>query len=149
MMSDKSLFSSLYGMAPKEEFQYTAIIKLLLHFEWTWVGIIAMSDDDGENFMQDLLPVLSQSGICTAFTERMSSMIFSVADKYSVSQLENIVCHFNKTNVILINANIQTWLIVLFFLHTVKTEQVLQALIGKVWIMVAPWDMLHRHIIGM
>ncbi|XP_061469635.1 vomeronasal type-2 receptor 26-like [Rhineura floridana] len=56
-------------MVPKEEFQYPGIVKLLLHFRWTFTGLIAPDTDNGEGFMKTLRPLLLRSGICVAISE--------------------------------------------------------------------------------
>nr|XP_056719703.1 vomeronasal type-2 receptor 26-like [Euleptes europaea] len=62
---------SFYRMAPNEAHQYTGIIQLLLHFEWTWVGLLAVDDDSGEHFLKTLEPLLSKNGICLALMGRI------------------------------------------------------------------------------
>ncbi|XP_054850489.1 vomeronasal type-2 receptor 26-like [Eublepharis macularius] len=68
---DAMEFSSFYRTVPNEAQQYMGIIRLLLHFGWTWVGLLTADDDGGENFLKTLEPVLSQNEICLAFTERI------------------------------------------------------------------------------
>ncbi|XP_029435796.1 vomeronasal type-2 receptor 26-like [Rhinatrema bivittatum] len=43
-LSDRVQFPSFYQTVPDERFQYEAIIQLLKHFGWTWVGIVASDD---------------------------------------------------------------------------------------------------------
>nr|XP_056720335.1 vomeronasal type-2 receptor 26-like [Euleptes europaea] len=43
--SDKTQFSSLYQMVPKEVYQYMGVVRLLQHFSWTWIGLLAVDDD--------------------------------------------------------------------------------------------------------
>ncbi|XP_060038236.1 vomeronasal type-2 receptor 116-like [Erinaceus europaeus] len=43
-LSDKDQFPSLYQMAVKDKFLVRGLICLLLHFEWTWVGV-AITDN--------------------------------------------------------------------------------------------------------
>ncbi|KAG8140936.1 hypothetical protein E2320_003573 [Naja naja] len=63
--------SSLYCMVPKEENQYAGIIKLLLHFGWTWIGVFTFNKNKGEHFLQKMHPLFSQNGICLAFTQKI------------------------------------------------------------------------------
>ncbi|XP_062993274.1 vomeronasal type-2 receptor 26-like [Elgaria multicarinata webbii] len=58
-------------MAPNEASQHIGIIKLLKHFGWMWVGLIAVDDDSGDHFLEALEPLLSKEKICSAFTQRM------------------------------------------------------------------------------
>ncbi|XP_077169497.1 vomeronasal type-2 receptor 26-like [Paroedura picta] len=69
LLQDKQRFPSLYLTAPDNVFQYAAIAQLLLHFMWTWVGLIVPDHDSGHRFVQTLVPVLVHSSICVEFTE--------------------------------------------------------------------------------
>ncbi|XP_054836288.1 vomeronasal type-2 receptor 26-like [Eublepharis macularius] len=66
---ENSKSTSFYWMVPNEAHQYVGIIRLLQHFGWTWIGLFAVNNDSGEHFMQEMEPLLSQHGICTAFKE--------------------------------------------------------------------------------
>ncbi|XP_077169543.1 vomeronasal type-2 receptor 26-like [Paroedura picta] len=72
MQGNQLLLSSLYQMVPNEATQYFGIIKLLLHFKWTWIVLFVAEDDNGDRFLQILLPMFSENGICFDFTIRLS-----------------------------------------------------------------------------
>ncbi|XP_063158969.1 vomeronasal type-2 receptor 26-like, partial [Candoia aspera] len=63
--------SLLYCMVPNEDLQYIGVIRLLLHFGWTWIGVFVFDTNNGERFLQKLQPLLSQNGICLAFTQKI------------------------------------------------------------------------------
>ncbi|KAL8176411.1 UNVERIFIED_CONTAM: hypothetical protein K2H54_033616 [Gekko kuhli] len=44
-MNDETHLSSLYQMVPNEAHLYTGMVQLLLHFQWMWVGLIVLGDD--------------------------------------------------------------------------------------------------------
>ncbi|XP_066486316.1 vomeronasal type-2 receptor 26-like [Tiliqua scincoides] len=50
----KTHLPSFYRMVPNEEHQYKGIVRLLLHFQWTWIGIITVDDENGEKFVLPL-----------------------------------------------------------------------------------------------
>nr|XP_028560709.1 vomeronasal type-2 receptor 26-like [Podarcis muralis] len=58
-------------MVPNDSHQYMAIISLLKHFGWTWVGLYVVEGDGGEKFLQTLEPLLSKYGICSAFFQNI------------------------------------------------------------------------------
>ncbi|XP_066485760.1 vomeronasal type-2 receptor 26-like [Tiliqua scincoides] len=66
----KTVFPSFYRIDPNEIPQYMGLVWLLLHFQWNWIGLVAPDDDNGENFIKDLTPMLDQNDICVAFTKR-------------------------------------------------------------------------------
>ncbi|KAL8213309.1 UNVERIFIED_CONTAM: hypothetical protein K2H54_062135, partial [Gekko kuhli] len=72
ILKDKTRFPFFYQMARKEEAQYLGIVKLLLHFRWTWVGLLASDNDSGEKFKGTLTPLMVKNGICVAFAESIS-----------------------------------------------------------------------------
>nr|XP_034992571.1 vomeronasal type-2 receptor 26-like [Zootoca vivipara] len=62
-------FLSSYQMVPNDSIQFLGILQLLIHFKWIWIGFIADDNEKVEMFLQHMLPLLSQSGICLAFVE--------------------------------------------------------------------------------
>ncbi|XP_028560690.2 vomeronasal type-2 receptor 26-like [Podarcis muralis] len=71
---EETQFPSFYRMVPNEAHQYTGIISLLKHFGWTWVGLFVPNDNSGEYFNNKFQPLLSQNGICSAFTQRIQQI---------------------------------------------------------------------------
>nr|XP_056719676.1 vomeronasal type-2 receptor 26-like [Euleptes europaea] len=69
--TDVTKFPSFYRMVPNESHQYMGIIQLLLHFGWTWIGLLTVGDESGEHFLKTIEPLLSKYGICLAVTERI------------------------------------------------------------------------------
>ncbi|KAG8140926.1 hypothetical protein E2320_003548 [Naja naja] len=43
--------------------------------KWMWIGIFAVDNNDGENFLQKKQLLLSQNGNCSLFIERLSQII--------------------------------------------------------------------------
>ncbi|KAM6451837.1 vomeronasal type-2 receptor 26-like [Liasis olivaceus] len=53
------------------------ILQLLLHFRWTWIGVICQGNEIGERFLQEVLIMFSQNGICLDYTEQLLLEAFS------------------------------------------------------------------------
>ncbi|XP_066486764.1 vomeronasal type-2 receptor 26-like [Tiliqua scincoides] len=131
-----------HRMFPKSDHQYKGLLKLLLHFRWTWIGVIYVNIDSGEWFVQNVLPTFSQEGICFAFIDVMPKESFS-SDAYEMFHLwlgiyEAI--YRSTATVVLLYGEIQSIvffrmlpLMKIFWDAPVKTK-------GKVWIMPAQMD---------
>ncbi|XP_053216074.1 vomeronasal type-2 receptor 26-like [Podarcis raffonei] len=76
VMNDKTPGLPFYQMIPKETIQYEGILSLLLHFKWTWVGVVLMDTTEGERFVQTVVPMFSQNGICFDFIVRIPTLTF-------------------------------------------------------------------------
>ncbi|XP_077169305.1 vomeronasal type-2 receptor 26-like [Paroedura picta] len=69
-------YLSIYQMVPDDTYQYRGVIQLLHHFRWTWIGLLAIDDDNGNQFLQRIVPLLSENSICFAFTYKLPKMTF-------------------------------------------------------------------------
>ncbi|XP_042329827.1 vomeronasal type-2 receptor 26-like [Sceloporus undulatus] len=144
-LKDKVQFPSFYRMIPNESAQYVAIIKLLKHFGWTWIGLIVSDDDNGEMLLRTLIPQLLQSSICLAFKEIIPRMKQHWAgytegkipynDKLSRMHL---ILSSADTDVILIHGDSQSMeglRVILYFNEFVEMKPT-----EKIWIITAQWD---------
>ncbi|XP_061469634.1 vomeronasal type-2 receptor 26-like [Rhineura floridana] len=134
VLSDKTQFPFFYRVVPNEEAQYPGIVKLLLHFRWTFIGLIAFDTDNGERFMKTLTPLLLRSGICVAISETFPRL--------------------NKNKIKVNPLPFQKWEQLHVFVYCVETNSVILGIIiiekifhqaiksieGKVLITTAMWD---------
>ncbi|XP_077774311.1 vomeronasal type-2 receptor 26-like [Podarcis muralis] len=135
-------FPSFYRMVPNEVHQYKGIVHLLQYFQWIWVGIVASDNDNGERFMQTLIPMLSKHGICTAFKEKTPSVSNALENFSSLELIRAkssvIVTH---VKVLVACADTQTMTSLLWMTYYFSLlEDVTQMSMGKVWILTAEWD---------
>ncbi|XP_060128221.1 vomeronasal type-2 receptor 26-like [Zootoca vivipara] len=121
-------------MIPKDDHQYRGIVKLLLHFRWTWIGLFAPDNDNGERFLRSLTPMLTLNGICVAVSYRIPEMTQSEVkiqvDSFLPWRQVNVFVHYAETHsffsgIFFVNQMLTLW--------QLSTE-------GKVWITTALWD---------
>ncbi|XP_063147253.1 vomeronasal type-2 receptor 26-like [Candoia aspera] len=74
VLSNKARFPFFYRMMPEEGAQYLGMVRLLLYFRWTSIGLIAPDTDKGEQFMRTLMPLLATNGICVLFSLTISGV---------------------------------------------------------------------------
>ncbi|XP_034959112.2 vomeronasal type-2 receptor 116-like [Zootoca vivipara] len=129
-----------HWMFPDGSYQYRGILQLLQHFQWTWVGVLFQDDDNGNKFVQNVLPVFSQSGICFDFIERFPALPFYC----DFSQLveETVVIHKvimgATANVLVLHGEIQGMMTLRMLLQFSEYDDLPTK--TKVWIMTAPVD---------
>ncbi|XP_060110763.1 vomeronasal type-2 receptor 26-like [Heteronotia binoei] len=137
---EKTLFHFLYQMVPSETHQYWGIVRLLLYFTWTWVGLLTVDDDYGDKFLQTILPILAKNSICFAFmlklpkpayVEEFVNLLLMQWEWYPVLMdgKANVCCVYGEPSVM-------TILRILLFQAPMFSLPPL----GKVWIITSHWD---------
>nr|XP_034992614.1 vomeronasal type-2 receptor 26-like [Zootoca vivipara] len=138
-MNAKTPGLPFYQMAPPESHQFAGILSLLLHFKWTWIGVAVVDNDNGERFVQNVLPIFSDRGICFAFLETIPNFSFLTEGLTLMQQGAKIHDRVmgSKANVVVAYGEASTtiflrWLPYLSMLGSMKTN-----VKGKVWISTA------------
>ncbi|XP_063315815.1 vomeronasal type-2 receptor 26-like [Pelobates fuscus] len=67
-LANKHFYPSLFRTLPNDQIQAEAIVKLLKHFGWTWIGIITIDDENGEIQSRELKQIAVSNGICIEFS---------------------------------------------------------------------------------
>uniref|UniRef100_A0A8C5PEP7 G-protein coupled receptors family 3 profile domain-containing protein n=1 Tax=Leptobrachium leishanense TaxID=445787 RepID=A0A8C5PEP7_9ANUR len=78
LLTNKLLYPSFYQMLQSDKVQTLAIVKLLKHFGWTWIGIIAADDDSGESQSRELVRLATLHGICIEFMLKTQPQISNI-----------------------------------------------------------------------
>ncbi|XP_033024310.1 vomeronasal type-2 receptor 26-like [Lacerta agilis] len=130
-------------MAPKEDCQYAGILSLLLHFKWTWIGILTSNDEYGDRFLQTVVPEFSQSGICFAFIEKSHThMIFTeINDMFNQGAKvhDNIID--SKANVVVVYGESHSIMFLRWFPYLSGQEHMTNKQKGIVWIVTAQMEL--------
>ncbi|CAI5768772.1 vomeronasal type-2 receptor 26-like [Podarcis lilfordi] len=122
-------------MTPNEEPPGSGIVRLLLHFRWTWIGLIAPDSDNGERFLSTLAPVLATGGVCLAFSQTIPRDILYKGDEYTKLMKKISFSMDRRINVFLYYGDSQS---PLEAAHTIETvSETLEPITGKVWITIA------------
>ncbi|KAK9405170.1 type-2 vomeronasal receptor [Crotalus adamanteus] len=146
-LSDKSQIPFFHPMFPKEGFQYPAIVQILLHFQWTLIGLFAPDTEKGENFMRTFTPMLVKNRICVVISKQFSTTGHTafLRDALSKWRQVNVFVHFIEYD--------SLWDRILPFHSTL--EGLPGPIEGKVWIMTVvgvfsikkDWRLKHVHSI--
>ncbi|XP_069832172.1 vomeronasal type-2 receptor 26-like [Dendropsophus ebraccatus] len=72
LLSDRISYPTVYQVSPDDWVRYEAIVKCLLYFGWTWVGIITQENGIGEMESEVLSKMMIQHKICVDFTITIS-----------------------------------------------------------------------------
>ncbi|XP_048366398.1 vomeronasal type-2 receptor 26-like [Sphaerodactylus townsendi] len=140
LKNDQSQPASFHHMFPNGAHQYMGILQLLLHFSWTWIGVMYTDDDNGEIFVHDVLPMFFKRNICFDFIENFPSVKFStaIADMISEGRDSFIVAMRSSANVVVVYGESETMAVVRTLLHFLAFDD--EPVKTKVWIMTAEME---------
>ncbi|XP_072003988.1 vomeronasal type-2 receptor 26-like [Engystomops pustulosus] len=68
MLSNRALYPYLFRTAHNDHVYFSALLRLLKYFSWSWVGIVTSADDSGNKESETLFSLLNSQGICVEFT---------------------------------------------------------------------------------
>ncbi|XP_066486728.1 vomeronasal type-2 receptor 26-like [Tiliqua scincoides] len=140
LMNNPQESALFHHMFPKGEYQYRGILELLLHFRWTWIGVIAQDDDPSEKFIEKVIPFFNQNGICFDFTE-MPAKIGSSGDISELVEM-GLKCYTlvgrSSASAVIVHGENDNMMILRAILHFGRYEGI--PMKAKVWIMVAQMD---------
>ncbi|XP_015276441.1 PREDICTED: vomeronasal type-2 receptor 26-like [Gekko japonicus] len=135
-MNDEAETISFYKMVPNEAYEYTGILQLLLHFRWTWVGVLAAGGDVGERFVQTIISVFPLRGICFAFLGRLMTLYMGNFLEF-MNSLVSIYNMFTESNANVVIVYEEHMIHLRCLLYLPEMGMVTMEPKGKVWIMTA------------
>ncbi|XP_075061872.1 extracellular calcium-sensing receptor-like [Mixophyes fleayi] len=69
LLSDRTQFPSFFRTVPSDAFQSHGLARLILHFRWSWVGLLAADNDYGQLGIQLVRQEIVRAGACVEFSE--------------------------------------------------------------------------------
>ncbi|XP_070810323.1 vomeronasal type-2 receptor 26-like [Pituophis catenifer annectens] len=129
-------------MFPDEIHQLKGILYLLLHFGWTWAGLISLYEDDRERFIQKSLSMFSERGICFDFIECIPQMMYGNLVAEMMEQADKLykVIMGSTVTAVILNAEITTIVILRMMIYVLDADDIPKERKAKVWIMAAQMD---------
>ncbi|XP_037630435.1 extracellular calcium-sensing receptor-like [Sebastes umbrosus] len=127
-LSDRQRFPSFFRTIPSDTFQVRAMIQILMHFGWTWAGLLVSDDDYGLHAARSFQSDLAQSGGgCLAYSEILPwgndpSELGRIVDLIKTSTARVVIVFAHETHMI----------------HLME-EVVRQNVTGRQWIASEAW----------
>uniref|UniRef100_A0A8C6M4Q4 Vomeronasal 2, receptor 1 n=1 Tax=Nothobranchius furzeri TaxID=105023 RepID=A0A8C6M4Q4_NOTFU len=75
-LNNKFQFPTFLRTIPNDVHQSAAMAQMVLHFGWTWVGIIAADDDYGKYGIKDFKEKVEEAGVCISFSETLPKVSY-------------------------------------------------------------------------
>ncbi|XP_069816435.1 extracellular calcium-sensing receptor-like [Dendropsophus ebraccatus] len=127
LLSNRIQFPSFFRTVPSDAFQSRGLAQLVLHFGWTWIGLLAIDNAYGQQGIQIVKRDILNAGACVAFTE---TIISSRQDR-NAPHIAQVVKDSTATAVVIFSTDVD--------LTFVLDEMLRQNVTGKVWITSESW----------
>lgn len=130
-LSDRLRYPSFLRTIPSDIHQAKALVKLMSHFEWEWVGVIHGDDDYGKNALQSFLNNAAVENICPAFIETLPYYL-------DFEDIDNLIQKVVQT---IQNSTAKVVLVILReeLVHKLFTEVIRQKIL-RTWIASDAWS---------
>nr|XP_042124821.1 vomeronasal type-2 receptor 116-like [Peromyscus maniculatus bairdii] len=111
ILSDHEKFPYLYQMAPKDTALPLAMVSLVLHFNWNWIGLAISDNDQGTQFLSHLRTEMEKNIVCFAFVSMIPANMHLYMSRAEVYYNQIIT---SSANVVIIYGDIDSTLAVSF-----------------------------------
>uniref|UniRef100_A0A8C6GKM8 Vomeronasal 2, receptor 84 n=1 Tax=Mus spicilegus TaxID=10103 RepID=A0A8C6GKM8_MUSSI len=103
-LSDHDHFPYVHQVATKDTHLSHGMVSLMLHFRWTWIGLVISDDDQGVQLHSDLREESQRHGICLAFvnvipeTMKIYMTRGNIYDKQIMTSSAKVVIIYGEMN---------------------------------------------------
>ncbi|XP_062992899.1 vomeronasal type-2 receptor 26-like [Elgaria multicarinata webbii] len=104
--------------------------------KWTWIGVVVTDNDNGERFLQIVMPLFSRSGVCFAFIQRLPKLRFVTEINDMLQQGAKIHDKVmgSNTNIVVVYTESYSMAYFLWFPYLSEQEHMTNNVNSKVWI---------------
>lgn len=142
-LSDKTHFPAFLRTVPNDFHQTMAMITLLSHYGWNWVGIITTDGSYGLSALDHFVSQASVNGICVAFKSILPQSVSSQDTSSAITQTARTIYKNPKVQVIVSFAKPSH---MLFLYHKLKSTMPKPGrtdeggLMRRVWVASDSWS---------
>nr|XP_042125685.1 vomeronasal type-2 receptor 116-like isoform X4 [Peromyscus maniculatus bairdii] len=130
ILSDPEKFPYLYQMAPKDTALPLAMVSLMLHFSWNWIGLAILDNDHGTQFLSHLRREMEKNTVCFAFVSMIPVNMHIYMSRAEVYYNQIMT---SSTNIVIIYGDTDSTLAVSF--------RMWESLgIKRIWVTTSQWD---------
>ncbi|XP_073706950.1 extracellular calcium-sensing receptor-like [Garra rufa] len=126
-LSDRKKYPSFFRTIPSDAFQVRAMVQILGHFGWTWVGLIYSDNDYGIYAAQSFHQEMQLFGHCVAFSETLPND----NNPIDIQRIMGVIQASTARVVVVFSAS--------SLLIPLMNEVVLQNMTGRQWIASEAW----------
>ncbi|NP_001098094.1 vomeronasal 2, receptor 13 isoform 2 precursor [Mus musculus] len=131
-LSDHDQFPYVHQVATKDTHLSHGMVSLMLHFRWTWIGLVISDDDQGIQFLSDMREEMQRDGICLAFVNMIPGNMqlymtrAKIYDKQIMESTAKVVIIYGEMNSTL-EVGFRRWI---------------HLGVRKIWITTSQWDVV-------
>ncbi|KAF7234552.1 hypothetical protein EYD10_18421 [Varanus komodoensis] len=136
-MKNQAVF--VHWMFPGGDYQYRGIVQLLLHFRWTWIGLIYLNIGSiTETLMRSVFPMFSISGICFDFIRKITVRSDDMNEILEGGRRTISIITESIASTVIFHGEFHSMLNLIILLYGAKFDSIPER--AKVWIMTADMD---------
>ncbi|NP_001372118.1 vomeronasal 2, receptor 16 precursor [Mus musculus] len=103
-LSDHDQFPYVHQVSTKDTHLSHAMVSLMLHFKWTWIGLVISDDEQGIQFLSGLREEMQTYAICLAFVNMIPETMqiymtrADIYDKQIIESTAKVVIIYGEMN---------------------------------------------------